>query len=71
MASSPVGVAIVLGLIFQLGLPMRALRTGWAVAAQGNADRKLGILGLIVGAIAGLLQLALLAALLLGIPALF
>ena len=44
---------------------------GWAAARASSESRTLGILGLIVGAIAGLLQLALLGAFLLGIPALF
>lgn len=62
---------MLLGLFFQLGFPKRALTLGWAAAKAPSAGRTLGILGLIVGVIAGLLQLALLGALLLGIPALF
>jgi len=66
-----VGIAILLGLFFQLGFPKRALRLGWAATRAEPAGRTMGLVGLIAGVVAALLQLALLGALILGIPSLF
>lgn len=57
------------GLFLQLGLSREALTRGWAAARSSERLRGLG--ALLLGALAGAVQVALLLALLTGFPDLF